>query len=75
MGKAGSRVTVSKSAVTGVRIDPGYGVLTIEGVDLDKDGVSIRGHTLSYPPEPLPKAVADAIVTIRDFAVSAIDNA
>lgn len=75
MSKVGTKVTVAGSRVTGIRIEPGFGTLVVEGVDVDAAGNTIASHSLSYPPEVLAKPVAQAVQAIKDFAAGEIDNA
>lgn len=75
MTAPGKRITVERCVVTGVRIEPGFGRLTIEGVDQGKDGQTLQGHVLDYPPLVIEPDVAKAVATILEFAQRQVDEA
>ena len=75
MTKPGGRITVSKSVVTDIRIHPTSGRLVVDGVDQDKDGNTLKSHTIEGAGDELPGPVAVAVERIREYAQQAIDDA
>ena len=67
-------IRVHRSIVTGIRIDGA--TLHIEGVDQDKDGNTLKSHTLAFPEGALVgEKVVNAIETLTEFAQQVVDDA
>lgn len=78
MTKPGGRITVARSVVTGISIGNTDGGLYVEGVDQDRDGATLKYHTLLVTQETLREEqpdVGDAVEAIRAYAQRRIDDA